>query len=247
MPISTRCMPSTSDGAVVLEELEQLGAPLVLVDAADVDGEAIAHARTSGGSVRRSSAAGISDPMPTTTPGTDWLFETPWIERAFFVRVVHERANAAEDRREHAESKRAVAFGRRHQHGLRRHRARAVERVVIAEAEEDEEVVVGFVGGDVGDQRGAGRTFCIEPRQLVAQRVRWCEHLLRPLREFDRVALDGDRRSGAPGMPCMVSRLRAARSSRRCSRDARRWSAPRPVRAGRGARQHSAHAVRRRR
>ena len=70
-----------------------------------------------------------------------------------------------------AEAERAVAFRGRHQDRLRRHRAAAVERVVIAEAEEDEEVVVGFVRLDVVDQRRAGRPFGVEPRQLVAQRM----------------------------------------------------------------------------
>ena len=94
--------------------------------------------------------------MPTTTPGTDWLLDTPWIKRALFERVVHERANATEHRREDPEAQRAVALGGRHQDGLRRHRAAAVERVVVAEAEKDEEVVVGFVRLDVVDQRRAG-------------------------------------------------------------------------------------------
>ena len=115
-------------------------------------------------------------------------------QRALFERVVHERAHAAEDRRIDAEAERAVALGRRHQDRLRRHRAAAVERVVIAEAEEDEEVVVGFVRLDVLDQRGAGRPFGLEPGQLVAQRMRLREDLLRPL-----ARTRPDRARGAPG------------------------------------------------
>jgi len=111
-------------------------------------------------------------------------------QRALLERVVHERAHAAEDRRVDAEPERAVAFRGRHQDRLRRHRAAAVVRVVIAEAEEDEEVVVGFVRLDVFDQRGTGRSFRLEPGELIAERMRFGEDLLRPFRELDRIALD---------------------------------------------------------
>ena len=64
--------------------------------------------------------------------------------------------------------------------------------MVIAEAEEDEEVVVGFVRLDVLDQRRTGRPLGVEPRQLIAERMPLGEHLLRPLAEFDGIPLDGD-------------------------------------------------------
>ena len=60
----------------------------------------------------------------------------------------------------------------------------------IAEAEEDEEVVIRFVRRDVVDERRAGRPFGIEPRQLIAVRMWLREDLGRPLRKLDRVALD---------------------------------------------------------
>src|SRR5687767_8063627 len=63
-----------------------------------------------------------------------------------------------------------------------------MERMVVAKAEEDEEVVVGLVRTDVVDQTRAGRSFRIEPRDLVADRVLLREHLLGPLRELDGIA-----------------------------------------------------------
>ena len=63
------------------------------------------------------------------------------------------------------DTRRGLSGERRHQDRLRRNRARAMERVVIAEAEEDEEVVVGFVLTDVVDQIRAGGPFRIEPRE----------------------------------------------------------------------------------
>ena len=154
--------------AVVLEEFEQLGAALVLVDAADVDREAIAHVELlpEAPGVR---ALGNLRADADHHAGHRLVVRHALDQRALFERVVHERADAAEHRRIDAEAERAVALRRRHQDRLRRHRAAAVIRVVIAEAEEDEEVVVGFVRLDVLDQRRARRPFGLEPRQLVAR------------------------------------------------------------------------------
>ena len=154
--------------AVMLEELEQLDAALVLVDAADVDREAIAHVEllAEAPAVRsfRNLRADADDHA-----GHRLVVRHALNQRALFEGVVHERAHAAEDRRIDAEPERAVAFRGRHQDRLRRHRAAAVIRVVVAEAEEDEEVVVGFVRLDVLDQRRARRPFRFEPRQLVTR------------------------------------------------------------------------------
>ena len=131
--------------AVMLEEIEQLGAALVLVDAADVDREPIAHVELLAEPRRRSIARGISEPMPTTTPGTVWLFDTAWISarssNELYMSARTPRNIGAKMPSPSAPSRSAVgtriAFA-----GTARH---AVIRVVIAEAEEDEEVEVGFV------------------------------------------------------------------------------------------------------
>src|SRR5215204_4929086 len=60
--------------------------------------------------------------------------------------------------------------------------------MVIAEAEEDEEVVIRFMLLDVIDQRRAGRSLGLEPGQLVAKRMRLREHPLGQFGELDRVA-----------------------------------------------------------
>ena len=178
--------------AVVFEELEQLEAALVLVDAANVDRESVAH-------LELLAEAAAVRPFGNLGANADHdarhrlVVRDALDQRLFLERVVHQRANAAEHRRENGQAQRPVALGGRHQNGLRRHRAAAVERVVIAEAEEDEEVVVGFVRLDVVDERRAGGPFGIEPRQFIAQRVRLREDLGRPLRELDRVALDRHR------------------------------------------------------
>ena len=212
LPISTRCSRPPGVTRVALEEVEQLRAALVLVDAADVDREPIADAGLLPEPRPRSPSAGISEPTPTTTPGTWWLPATAWMQRALLERVVHERADAAEDRPEDRQPERAVALGRRHEDRLLGHRAHAVVRVVVAEAEEDEEVVVRLRScRDVLDQRGAGRPFGVEPGQLVVERVR----ASRTRAPTTRAELARDRaratpESGAPSTPFIAPRARRA-------------------------------------
>ena len=86
-----------------------------------------------------------------------------------------------------------VALGGRHQDRLVRHAAHAVPGVVVAIAEEQEEVEGVGLLADVVDQRRAGRAFAVEPRDLVGDRVAPLEHLRRSLAEVLRVALARDR------------------------------------------------------
>ena len=172
----------------MLEEIEQLDAALVLVDAPDVDREAIAQVEL----LPEAAAVRAFGDLRADADDHAWhrlVLGHALDQRALLVRVVHEGAHAAEHRRIDAEAQRAVALRGRHQDRLRRHRARAMERVVVAEAEEDEEVVIGFVAADVLDEVRAGGTFGIEPRQLIAHRMLLREHSLRPRRELDRIAV----------------------------------------------------------
>ena len=132
---------------------------------------------------------GTSEPMPTTTPGTDSLPETAWIiarssgELYMIARTL--RNSGWKIDRPIVWSRSAV--------GTRIARAaggaRAVVRVVVAVAEEQAEVVVGGVLGDVVDQRRAGRPFGVEPVELVAERVALLEHAIGSLAEHQRIAL----------------------------------------------------------
>ena len=58
---------------VAQEEVEQLLAALVLVDPPDVDGKRLPDVVLVRGTAARRSRQGISDPIPTTTPGTSSL------------------------------------------------------------------------------------------------------------------------------------------------------------------------------
>ena len=121
VPMSTRCMPSADDPRVALEVVEQLRAALVLVDAADVDREPIAEVELLPEPRRRRSAAGISDPTPTTTPGhVVCCRRRVWIS----ARSSNELYISARTPRNTGpnidEAQRAVAFGRRHEDRLAR-------------------------------------------------------------------------------------------------------------------------------
>src|SRR5262249_22949182 len=58
----------------------------------------------------------------------------------FFRRVIHDRANAPEDRPEHRQSKRRVAFGCRDEYGTFGNDAGTVVRMKVAGTEEEHEV-----------------------------------------------------------------------------------------------------------
>ncbi len=62
-------------------------------------------------------------------------------------------------------------------------------RVVVAVAEKDEEVVLAGVLADVVDERRAGRSFSVEPIELVGERMRFVEDALGQASELERVAL----------------------------------------------------------
>ena len=85
-------------------------------------------------------AAGITEPTPTTTPGTSSLCARRLDRGALLERVVHDRADAAEDRLEDREPERRLALRRRHEHRALRDRARAVVRLVVAHAEQQDEI-----------------------------------------------------------------------------------------------------------
>ena len=152
----------------------------------------------------------------------------------------------AEDREARSPASRSavgtrIAFGR--------HRARAVVGVVVAEAEEEEEVVAralrvatcamsaGLVGPSLSSQR-----------ELVGDRVR-----LRRRRARDRaaeVARDRARATTGKRRTAHAVDLSRRRPATRCATSrsrGRTWSAPRPRGAAPGARRRSGRAARRRR
>ena len=173
---------------VALEELEQLGAPLVLVDAAHI------HRKGPADVVLLPKAAGLRT-LGDVRPDADHdarhvaIARRRLDHRPLFVRVVHHGAHALEDRPEHRQADRRVALGGRDEDGARRGRTHAVVGVVVAIAEEQAVVVLAAVLGEVVDQGGRRRTFGVEPVQLVAERVRLLEDAIGPAPEEPRIAL----------------------------------------------------------
>ena len=172
---------------IALKELEQLGTPLVLVDASDVDGKRppdvvllpeAAGLRTVGDV--RSDADHDTGEVVIARGGLD--------HRSFFVRVVHHRPDTLKNRAEHRQADCRVALGGWHKNGARRRRADAVVRVVIAVAEEQAVVVLAAVPRDVVNQGGGGWTLGVEPVQLVAERVRLLEDAIGSTSEQSGIA-----------------------------------------------------------
>ena len=110
--------------------------------------------------------------------------DEPFLFRA----VVHQRAHAAEDARRQREADRFVPLCRRHENGARRHRLRAVIRVIVAIAEEKNVVVSRVRGAQMPQERRALRPFGVEPLQLVEMRMRVVEHAIGPAAEHMRIA-----------------------------------------------------------
>ena len=144
--------------------------------------------------------SGISEPTPTTTRRHPWLAADGLDQRALFRRVVHDRAHAPEDRAEQPQPDGRVALGRRHEHGLLGHRARAVVGVVVAVAEEQDVVELVADPGDVSMQRRARRPLAVEPAQFVLRGSEARRTPVRPRAEVPQVALatTGKRRTGTP-------------------------------------------------
>ena len=106
-------------------------------------------------------------------PGTGGVARRGLDQRALFERVVHERAHAAEHRPEDRQANRRIALRGRHEHRLVRHRARAVPRVVVAIAEEDEEVELGAPRcSTCSISAGLAGPSLSSQRELVGDRVR---------------------------------------------------------------------------
>ena len=102
-----------------------------------------------------------------------------------------------------SDTPRRIALDRRHEHRARRRRARPVIRVVIAGAEEQQEVDLGGGTADARQQVAADRPFALEPVELVLPRVgvvedalgvagkSWELPLARDAEALDRDAMDG--------------------------------------------------------
>jgi len=156
------------------EVLEELLAALVLVDAAHVDRKRLADPELPAESLRvgalRHLGSDAHHHRRHVAVGGDGVDHG-----ALFERVVHDRADAAEHGAEQAHAHGRIPLGRRDEDRLAIHRARAVTGVVVAVAEEDEEVVGLAAPLEVLDERRAGRPFAVEPLQLVGERVRLVE------------------------------------------------------------------------
>ena len=194
---------------VALEVREQLRAALVLVDAADVDRERPRDVELLPEPPRLRAFRNLradADDDARTAAAAHALDERPFLER-----VVHERPRAAKHRRRRSTGPTAgIAFGRRHEHRLVRHGARAVPRVVVAVAEEHEEVELGRARASMCRiERRARRPLAVEPRQFVGDRMRLVEDELRPAAEVVRVRADATRGTGGRGIA--VDRLLAGR------------------------------------
>jgi hypothetical protein len=162
---------------VALEILEQLRAPFVLVNPADVDGKSIPHVEL------LAEPYGIAlwrylRPHADDDAGDGGVVGDRLDERTFLERVVHEGPDAAKHGREHRQAERAVTLRGRDEDGFRGDGPDAVIGVVVAETEEDEEVELRLVVTDVLDERRARRSLGFEPRQFVRQRVGRREHLM---------------------------------------------------------------------
>ena len=125
---------------IALEELEQLVAALVLVDAADIHGKRAANlvllAEPRRLRVVRHVRSDADDDAGDLLVAGDGVNHRP-----LFGRVVHHRADAAEQRLEDRQADRGVALGGRHEDRARAGGARAVVGVVVAVAEEQAVVV----------------------------------------------------------------------------------------------------------
>ncbi len=188
----------------------------------------------------------ISDPIPTTTPGTSRLPDAAWIIVRSSCELYITARTPLENRLEHRQADRRVALGRRNQDGARSCRTDAVVCMVVAIAEEQTVVVAAAVPGDVVDQRRRGRALRVEPVQFVAKRVALLEDAIGSAAEELRVALAlhakasrrhaVDRFETFAGDRCAMSRSRW-----------RTWSGPRPLRAWRDVRRRSGRGAPRRR
>ena len=144
---------------VALEELEHLAAPLVGVDPADVDGERPPHVELLAESPRLGALGNLRSDADDDA-GTLALAHV-LDQRALLERVVHDGADAAEHRLKDRQADRRIALGRRHEDRLVRHRAGAVPRVVVAVAEEDEEIELVADAADVARRaRGSSVPRC---------------------------------------------------------------------------------------
>ena len=184
--------------AVALEVVEQLRAALVLVDPARRKSRSGRARRTFAENARRWLCAGISEPTPTTTPGTSALPAIAWISarssNELYMNARTPRKNGREDR----QAERAVAFGGGHRIALSGHRARAVIRVVIADAEKDEEVERRCVLPDVVDQLRARGPSASSQASSSRRACAPGKHTIREPAELRRVALARHRETAAP-------------------------------------------------
>ena len=79
-----------------------------------------------------------------------------------------------------------------------RDRSNGVIRVAVPITEDDAVVVVVLVLREMVDERRTGRTFFVQPFELVGNRVRVAKHVLGVAPEDERVALALDRKATHP-------------------------------------------------
>src|SRR6478609_8124569 len=126
-------------GCVAKKEIEELLAALVLVDAADIDGKRPSQVVLPAKSFRirsrrdvRTDADDHTRNLFVACGGLD--------HRPLFVRVVHHRAYATKGRAKDAKADRWIAFCSRHQQRLGGDSPRAMPRMEVAIAEEQDEI-----------------------------------------------------------------------------------------------------------
>ena len=174
-------------GGVALEEVEQLLAALVLIDAAHVQDQAAPDPRAAA-KPPRAAPRGDLGADPDDHPRDVVIRRHTLNDGALLRRVVHERPDAAEDGSEDRESEGRVALGGGDENGLRGRGPNAVVRVVVPVAEEDE-VVVGRGGpAEPAHERRTRGSLGPQPPELVCEGVHAFEDVRRAAPELPRVA-----------------------------------------------------------
>ena len=182
---------------VLREKVEQLLAPLVGVDPADVDDEGAVQAELLPRPLGRDIGWNLG-PDANDNAGDVLVPGDGVDERALLERVVHDGAHSAENRAKQCQTQCRVALHRWDEHRAIGNRARTMVGVVISRAEEQDEVEVASARAQARHELAADGPFAVQPLQLFLQRVDRVEYLVRATGEFGEMALPRDRKALDP-------------------------------------------------